>query len=274
MTGIRTLERYLAGLTITQGRRAGQPFEVLPWQRRFIRGAFAPGAGVAALSVGRGNGKTALVAGIVCAALEGPLVVPRAETVIVASSFSQACIAFGHVMAFHGGSRERPGPVSGLANRPTGQIEDRATGAMIRCLGSDPRRAHGLAPSLILADEPAQWPRSSGERMVAALMTALGKIPDARLIALGTRPAGTDHWFRESPRRRRRLSAKPRGGAGGPTFSAADLEKGEPESQFHAGPRIDDPARSWPCQNRPSTLSWFPRVASEWRGPATPKNQC
>ena len=80
----------------------------------------------------------------------------------------------------------------------TGQlarIEDRETGAMIRCLGSDPRRAHGLAPSLILADEPAQWPRSSGERMVAALMTALGKIQDARLIALGTRPAGTDHWF-------------------------------------------------------------------------------
>ena len=62
-------------------------------------------------------------------------------------------------------------------------------------LGSDPRRAHGLAPSLILADEPAQWPESTGERMVAALMTALGKIPDARLIALGTRPAGNDHWF-------------------------------------------------------------------------------
>ena len=51
------------------------------------------------------------------------------------------------------------------------------------------------APSLILADEPAQWPESTGERMVAALMTALGKIPDARLIALGTRPAGNDHWF-------------------------------------------------------------------------------
>ena len=102
MTRSADLETYLSGLTITQGRRDGERFKVLPWQRRFLRGAFAPGAGVAALSVGRGNGKTALVAGIACAALEGPLAVPRAETVIVAASFSQACIAFGHVMAFMG----------------------------------------------------------------------------------------------------------------------------------------------------------------------------
>ena len=42
----------------------------------------------------------------------------------------------------------------------------------VRCIGSDPRRAHGLAPVLVLADEPAQWPETTGERMVAALRTA------------------------------------------------------------------------------------------------------
>ena len=36
------------------------------------------------------------------------------------------------------------------------------TGARVRCIGSDPRRAHGLAPVLVLADEPAQWPESHG----------------------------------------------------------------------------------------------------------------
>ena len=189
------LETYLAGLTVTQGRRAGERFKVLPWQRRFIRGAFAPGAGVAALSVGRGNGKTALVAGIACAALEGPLAVPRAETVIVASSFSQACIAFSHVIAFMGDRAKDRDKYRVWQTGQLARIEDRETGAMVRCLGSDPRRAHGLAPSLILADEPAQWPESTGERMVAALLTAMGKIQDARFIALGTRPAGTDHWF-------------------------------------------------------------------------------
>ena len=43
------------------------------------------------------------------------------------------------------------------------------TGARVRCIGSDPRRAHGLAPVLVLADEPAQHPETTGERMVAAL---------------------------------------------------------------------------------------------------------
>ena len=97
-----TIEAYLETLTITQGRRAGELLSVLPWQRRFVRGAFAPGAGTAALSVARGNGKTVLVAGIAAAALDGPLAVPRGETIIVASSFAQACIAFDHVCHFLG----------------------------------------------------------------------------------------------------------------------------------------------------------------------------
>ena len=33
---------FLGGLTITQGRLAGEPFPVFPWQRRFVQGAFVP----------------------------------------------------------------------------------------------------------------------------------------------------------------------------------------------------------------------------------------
>ena len=90
---------------------------------------------------------------------------PRGETVIVASSFEQA------------------------------RIEDRQAGTRVRCIGSDPRRAHGLAPVLVLADEPAQWSETTGERMVAALKTAAGKQPHSRFVALGTRPADAEHWF-------------------------------------------------------------------------------
>ena len=39
------------------------------------------------LSVARGNGKSTLIAAICCAALDGPLVVNHAETVVAASSF-------------------------------------------------------------------------------------------------------------------------------------------------------------------------------------------
>ena len=160
-----------------------------------MRGAFAPGAGTAALSVARGNGKTALVAGVAAAALDGPLVVPRGETVIVASSFAQACIAFDHVVAFMGSKLRDRKRYRFWQTGQLSRIEDRETGASVRALGSDPKRAHGLAPVLILCDEPAQWPSSSGDRMLSALRTSLGKQADARLIALGTRPASSDHWF-------------------------------------------------------------------------------
>ena len=189
------LERYLSGLTVTQGRLAGQPFAVLPWQRRFIRGAFAPGVQSAALSVARGNGKSALLSGVAAAALDGPLARPRGETLIVASSFMQATICFQHVIAFMGDKLKDRDRWRLWQSGQLAKIEDKETGASVRCLGSDPRRAHGLAPSLVLADEPAQWPPSTGERMLSALTTSMGKQMDSKLIALGTRPSGADHWF-------------------------------------------------------------------------------
>ena len=186
---------YLSGLTVSQSRLAGLALRILPWQRRFVRGAFGPGVQSAALSIGRGNGKTALLSGIAAATLDGPLAVPRGETIIVASSFEQARIAFEHVAAFMGDKLTDRARWKIWDTAQQARIEDRLTGARVRCIGSDPRRAHGLAPVLVLADEPAQWPDTTGERMVAALRTAAGKQPHSRFVALGTRPADAEHWF-------------------------------------------------------------------------------
>ena len=120
---------------------------------------------------------------------------PRGETVIVASSFEQARIAFEHVVAFMGDKLEDRTRWKVWDTAQQARIEDRKTGARVRCIGSDPRRAHGLAPVLVLADEPAQWPSSTGEKMVAALRTAAGKQPHSRFVAIGTRSADAEHWF-------------------------------------------------------------------------------
>ena len=201
MTQILTkaILEYLAGLTVTQGRLAGEKLPVLPWQKRFVMGAFADDVIESALSVGRGNGKTTLTAGIAACALDGPLAVERGEVVVVASSFEQARIGFGHVLAF---LRSKYGEaledrtlwrLQDSANKA--QITNRTNGALLKCVGSDPRRMHGLAPSLLLCDEGAQWEPASAEAAMAALRTALGKLPESRLIALGTRPADGEHWF-------------------------------------------------------------------------------
>lgn len=80
MTGIAD---YIQGLTIGQGRYAGQPFKLLGWQRRFLRGAFNQ-PDDAALSMGRGGGKSTFTAAIACAAVDvgGPLVEPMGECLV------------------------------------------------------------------------------------------------------------------------------------------------------------------------------------------------
>ena len=155
--------------------------------------------------MGRGGGKTTLVAALGAASVDvdGPLVEARAECLIVASSFDQGLTCFRHVMAFLEPTFERYGigprgrfRVQDSANRAT--ITDRETGAMLRVVGSDPRRLHGAAPKLLLYDEVAQWPPERLPAMLAALKTSRGKVPGSRAIWLGTRPDMPEHPFQKA----------------------------------------------------------------------------
>ena len=193
------LQEYIGGLIVSQGAGVGEPFRVLPWEADFVRGAFAPGVQTSALTVARGNGKTALCAAIGAAALDGPLAQRRGQVIVAAASLNQARILNDHVRAFleakHGpltranGWRSVDSPNMVL----TANLE---TGAELRAIASDPARAHGTAPALVMVDEPAQHPRAIRDRLWAALSTALGKLPGSRAIVLGTRPVrGSGHYF-------------------------------------------------------------------------------
>ena len=196
------ISKYIETLVIAQGRRSGEKFTVLPWQRKFLSGAFRPGVASAALTIGRGCGKSTLLAGVLAASVDvgGPLVAPHAESVLVASSYEQARIVFSHVLRFLGPTLEEHGVgprgryrVEQSTSRC--RIEDKLSGSSVRVLGSDPRRASGAAPSLILCDELAVWPPAMIEPMLSVLTTSQGKIPNSRFLAIGTRPASSDHPF-------------------------------------------------------------------------------
>ena len=196
----QTLTEYMTEHTITQGQGAGEPINLFPWEQEFLQDGFAPDVTDAALTIARGNGKTTFISGIGCSALEGPLVQTRGEAIVIASSFEQARIAFEHALGYleerhprlHLDSRWR---IQDSANRAS--ISDKQNRTRIKCIGSDPSRAHGLAASLFILDEPAQWPRNTRDRMYAAIRTARGKIPNSRLISLGTQSNDTEHWFQK-----------------------------------------------------------------------------
>ena len=79
---------------------------------------------------------------------------------IVASSFE-------HVLAFMGDKLKDKARWKTWNTAQQARVECRVTGTRVHCIGNDPRRAHGLAPVQVLADEPAQWPETTGERMAA-----------------------------------------------------------------------------------------------------------
>ena len=186
--------RYVRGLTIGQGRHAGEPFDVLRWQGAFMRGALADGVSESALSLARGGGKSTLTAALACAALDGPLSEPAGEVLIVASSHEQGQICFRHVLRFLAPKIEAGAfRVADTVN--TSRLTSKATGTMLVVKGSDPKRLHGSAPVLTIADELAQWPTPRIAEMLAALRTAAGKIPGSRLLLIGTRPADEAHPF-------------------------------------------------------------------------------
>ena len=103
--------------------------------------------------------------------------------------------------------------------------------ARLRVLGCDPRRAHGLAPALVIADEPAQWEMAKSEKMISALRTGLGKVPGSRLIAIGTRPASADHWF-SAMLRDAEFSQVHAAPDGAPAFNRRTWAKANPSMKF------------------------------------------
>ena len=192
------LGKYIRSLSIGQGAHAGEPFKLLEWQRRFIRGAFSPDVQTAALSIARANGKSVLVAAIGAGAvdIDGPLVEPMAETVIVASSFNQGQVIFRHLKHFLNptlSAHKSRFRVSDSLNAAS--IYDRKTGALVRVMGNNAKTLHGLQPKMLLLDELAQWEAGALDASLAALSTSLGKIPESRMIALGTRAASELHPF-------------------------------------------------------------------------------
>lgn len=236
---------YLGGLTLTGGDRDGEPFTVLGWERRFVLGAFRR-SGDAALSVARGNGKSAVCAGLATAVVDpgGPLHRPRAEVIAVAASFEQGRVIFEDVLGFvkglgHDVEDRKVWRKQDSANRAW--LEHRPSGARVRCLGANPNTMHGLRPLLVLADEPAQWEPGLRDRALAALKTGLGKVPGSRLIALGTRPAAEGHWF------------------------AKMLEGGADYAQTHAADPLDPPFRVATWRRANPSLDHLPSLLAKLR---------
>ena len=188
---------------ITEGPLAGETITLLEWEIQFAHGFCTHIE--SAITMGRGNGKTTFIAAIGCEFLDGSLTVPRGVCLVVASSMEQGRVCFNHIRYFMGledGGERRNDRMKDSTKRRWRvidsqnklMIQDLTNGVMLRVVGSDAKRAHGQAPSLVIADEPAQWERG-GQKLWNALSTSDGKQANGRRVVLGTLPEDPQHFF-------------------------------------------------------------------------------
>ena len=173
----------------------GEPFKSLKWELEVLR--HIRDHAITAYSLPRGNGKTGLLAQVMAFYGLGPGAVPGADVVCTAASLDQATVGWRDVAD---GLRLC---IPNWKQRGI-KIQDHNAarcihlpgGGRVRALAANARTQHGQRVVLYAIDEPSQiHPESLGEAIFVAAQTTLGKIPNARLIVAGTRPASDSHWF-------------------------------------------------------------------------------
>lgn len=172
--------------------------DLLPFQRRFLTAALAPGIDISGLSLPRGNGKSTLVAHLSMRFLTpgDPLHVAGAESHIVAASIGQARrTVFKQLRGMIGDDPDYR--VAESVNNV--HVTHKATGTRISVLAANGKTAQGLVDvPFVFADEPGSWELSGGQMVWDAIETALGK-PDSdmRILLIGTlAPLGLPgHWW-------------------------------------------------------------------------------
>lgn len=189
--------RFLESLKIPQGPSAGNPVTLAPFQKQFVTGAMADGIAAAVLSIGRGNAKTALSAGIALGALLGVWDNQRQREVLIAArTREQGKVAWDFVAGF---TESLPLEIKRRliyrrAPRLEIEYEDKNGRHLLRVLAADGKSVLGSAPTLCLLDERGHWPLEKGDELEAALLSGLGK-RGGRALIISTSAADDTHPF-------------------------------------------------------------------------------
>lgn len=182
------IERYCI---VPEGDLMGQPMVLEDFQRKFILELFdnPHGTHTAVLSIGRKNGKTALIAGLGLAFIVGPEARENTQIVSGALSKDQAAIVFKLM-------RKMVDLNPDLAKRcrvfPSGkQLLGLSRNVEYAALSAEAKTKHGLSPYVIIFDEMGQVKGPTND-FVTALETAQGAYSNGLKIIISTQ-APTDN---------------------------------------------------------------------------------
>jgi phage terminase large subunit-like protein len=188
---------FMEALRVPEGPSAGKPVVLAPFQRRFIEGALAPDLAAAVLSIGRGNGKSAITAGLGLGGLVGVWDrQPRREIVAAARTRDQGRIIWDFVAGF---AASLPPEIQRRfiyrrAPRLEIEYEGDGGGHVLRVIAADGKSALGGAPTMAILDERGHWAVDRGDELEHALLSGLGK-RGGRAFLISTSASDDTHPF-------------------------------------------------------------------------------
>lgn len=184
-------------LRASRGFKAGEPLEFTQWQRWLLDRLLEvnPETGLlrhrrALVGLPRKNGKSLLGTAL---ALEHLLHGPQgAQVYSAAADRAQARIVFGEARNQVMNSQS----LSRVIKVYRDALEVPGKGAVYRALSADAMRAHGLAPSLVVADEVHAWSSSPsntrGDELWEALTQGSADRPESLVVGITTAGGNTD----------------------------------------------------------------------------------
>lgn len=186
---IAFIERYCK---VPEGKLVGQPIVLEDFQKRFILEVYdnPHGTHTGILSIGRKNGKTALIAGIALAHIAGPEAVQNSQVVSGARSLKQAALLFKLMVKMINFSPELSARVKIF---PSGKaLLGISKNVEYAALAAEGSTTQGLSPILAIMDELGQV-KGPEDDFVTAVETAQGAYDNALYLVISTQaPTAND----------------------------------------------------------------------------------
>ena len=186
--------QFIETLTVPSGAGSGHPFALMDWQKDFIRDIYEPHVDNkrvvrrAILSIGRKNGKTALIAALALAHLAGPEKITNGEIYSAANDRDQAAIVFKFAAQMVRLDPELGEKIQVIHSTKT--MIGRRTGSTYRAVSREAGTKHGFSPSVVIYDELAQ---AKSRILYDVLDTSFGARAEPLFIAISTQSNDPEH---------------------------------------------------------------------------------
>ena len=192
---VRDIIDFIEKLTIPSGEGAGSPFRLRPFQKAFLRDIYGPvdkeGKRIvrrAILSVGRKNGKTALIAALSLVHLVGPERILNGENFSLANDRDQASLVFKYCAQMVRMEPELEALIKIVDSTKT--MICFTNGSIYRALSAEVSTKMGLNPSWACYDELAQ---AKNRELYDAIDTAFAARREPLFVVISTQSNDPQH---------------------------------------------------------------------------------